>query len=426
MDYLTDIVFILLQGLLLGASYLLLGRKISQPAVLFALVWWGILLLHFIFRFTLLSKLQPLSLEVYSVFFIGSFFFTAGSALVDYARGQDYSIQPGKLSIPDIHIATRVVFFLIILIGLPFYIRAAFRIFLESQAEDFFSGLRYELSYGDADIGPLKYLMSLAYVLFAFNLCSYFQKRNLLNTVLLLLTFAILATYAVFATGRTYFFMILTIYFGISFFYNPRFSVRRTSLALLAFLLMFMVFGVIYGKGGNTEDSFRENLQAASENVGIYTVTSLNALDIELSQQNTELAGGDHTLRFFYKAAMQLGITPERKITQLIQEFVFVPYPTNVYTVYSPYIRDFGKLYAWGMLALFGALHTWLFRKARSEKSVRVILYYTYMLFPLMLSFFGDQYMTLFSFWLQLIFFTEFLLFINQVTQIVYDRHRDR
>jgi len=424
MDFLTDIVFIVLQGLLTGVSYLSLGRKISQPGVLFSLVWWIILILHLLFRFTLLNQLQPLSIEVYIVFLTGTLFFVAGSGIADYSRGSDYAMHEGNISIPDIHIVTRIIFFLIILVGLPFYIRAAFRIFLESQAEDFFSGLRYELSYGDADIGPLKYLMPLAYVLFAFNLCSFFQKRNLFNAFLLLFTFLILATYAVFATGRTYFFMILTIYFGISFFYNPRFSVWRTALALLGFLLMFMIFGVLYGKGGRTEDSLSDNVKAASENVGIYTVTALNALDIELDNHSAGTSKGDNTLRFFYKAGMQLKVIPDRKISQLIQEFVFVPYPTNVYTVYSPYIRDFGKLYAWLMLALFGALHTWLFRKARAEKSVRDILYYTYLLFPLTLSFFGDQYMTLFSFWLQMIFFTEFLLVINQITRLLYARYR--
>ena len=179
-----------------------------------------------------------------------------------------------------------------------------------------------------------------------------------------------------------------------------------------------MAVGIIYGKGGNTEDSFSDNLKGASENVGIYLVTSLNALDIETNQNSVVSTDGDNTLRFFIKIGMSLNLLSNRKITDLKQEFVFVPYPTNVYTFYSPYIRDFGKLYAWIMLALFSVLHTWLFIKASATKQVRFIFYYAFLLFPLLLSFFGDQYLSLFSFWIQMLVITEMILLSNKLFEI--------
>lgn len=415
-NILVDLIFILLHFFVFVFTYYLLDKKISQPAVLFSLVWLIIIVLHFVFKFTLLDELEPLSPHVYSILLIGNLFFSAGSILVYYRFRKAESCDGTDLSAEiQTSLLLRVILVVIILVGLPFYIQAAFKIFLASQAENFFSGLRYELSYGDADIGPLKYLMPFSYVIYAFNLYAFYNNKNTINRILLIITFLLISTYAVFSTGRTYFFMILTIYLGVSFFVKKDFSIKKYLAPVGIFMILFMVIGVIYGKGGDTSNTLNDNIHSSSENMGVYLVSSLNALDMETSQHYTESSNGDNTLRFFVKGGMQLDLIPKRKINELVQDFVFVPYATNVYTFYSPYIRDFGKLYAWLTLALIGAFHTWLYHKAANRKSKRAIFYYTFLLFPLLLSFFADLYLTLFSFWLQLVFFTEMLFIANKL-----------
>ena len=49
-----------------------------HPAVLFSLLWCVVLLLHFIFSFTLLDELPPLSISTYFIFFIGVVAFSFG------------------------------------------------------------------------------------------------------------------------------------------------------------------------------------------------------------------------------------------------------------------------------------------------------------------------------------------------------------
>ena len=90
-----------------------------------------------------------------------------------------------------------------------------------------------------------------------------------------------------------------------------------------------------------------------------------------------------------------------------------MPYPTNVYTYYSLYIRDFGPFYAWILLAVFGFLHTAIHNKALRSTNVRFIFYYAFLLYPLLMSFFGDQYFSLISTWIQIAVFIELFLFIN-------------
>jgi oligosaccharide repeat unit polymerase len=139
----------------------------------------------------------------------------------------------------------------------------------------------------------------------------------------------------------------------------------------------------------------------------------LNALDIELQTKNTEFQNGNNTLRFFIKAGQKIGLFKDKKITDLIQEYQFVPYATNVYTFYSPYIRDMGLIYAFFILSMIAIVHTWLYKIAQTVPKAR--LYYSFLLFPLLLTFFADQYLSLFSFWLQIFLLTELIYFINKL-----------
>ena len=252
----TDIIFILLHFFLLLFSYYLLGKKYFQPAFLFSFTWLWILILHFIFRFTLLDKLEALHGNVYFIFFIGNLFFLLGSFLAD-SRFKNNLLK--RTVTQQIQVSTnfklRLILTVILLLGLPFYIQAAFKIFLASQAENFFSGLRSELVYGEANIGVLKYLVPLAYVVYAFNLYDYYIKKNNRNRVLVILTLLALFTYAVFATGRIPFLMILCIHLGVSLFANTNFSIKKYLALFGIFVIFFMVVGILSGKGGSTEDS---------------------------------------------------------------------------------------------------------------------------------------------------------------------------
>ena len=415
-DILIQIIFILLHLFVFLFTYRLLEEKIFQPAVIFSLVWLVIIAMRFLFKITILDELEPISLEAYLIFFTGTVFFSVGSIIMNGSLKKLERPVTTTNNLPDISLSVRAASVAIIVIGLPFYIQAAIKIFLASQLEDFFVGLRYQISYEEADIGPLKYLMPLAYVILALNLYAYYKDKTRMNIFLLIITLLVTIAYAILATGRTFFFMILVIYLAISYLANIKFTLKKYAAALGGFLIIFVLIGIVLGKGGSTEDSIKDNLHTSAEFLGIYLVTSLNAFDKQLHQHTEGTSNGDNSLRFFMKAGMQLELLPRRKIADpSSQEFVFVPYPTNVYTYYNFYMLDFGRMYAWIMLAVFGALHTWLFRIAVYAKNKRAMLYYTFLLFPLMLSFFSDLYLSLFSLWVQIVFFTEMVFFANKL-----------
>jgi oligosaccharide repeat unit polymerase len=300
-------------------------------------------------------------------------------------------------------------------IGLPFFLEASYKIFIASNVENFFVGLRTELVYEEQDIGPLKYLFPFSFIVYAINLQSFLKERNQKNRVLFIISFLVTITYAIFNTGRIIFLAVLVVYIGMNFIYNKKFSLKKLFLPIIIFMIIFISFGIVYGKGGNLDDSTKENIGSAAQTTAIYMVASLNALDLEMHHQFKVNYDGNNSLRFFIKIGKILNLIPNSKVNELLTPFIYVPYPTNVYTFYSPYIKDFGKFFSWLMIALFGLIHTFLYNKAISTKSLRYSLYYSIMLFPLLISFFADQYLTLTSFWLQIIVYVEAFICLNSL-----------
>ncbi|MDE3185315.1 MAG: oligosaccharide repeat unit polymerase [Bacteroidota bacterium] len=390
-------------------------KKIMHPAVLFSLIWFTVLLLHFIFKLTILPDLFPLSTSTFLIFFIGTLAFSFGGFVQTIIwQKKNTEITPACSGQSNINLALRIILLVIIAVGLPFYIQAAYRVFLASNIDNFFVGLRTELSYGSEDIGPLKYLVSFSYVIFAVNLYCYLTEKNRLNGILLIANLLISITYAVFVTGRGLFLELVLIYLGLSYLLNKNFSVKKIFYLLIFFMLVFIAIGIMYGKGGSEKNTLKENIKPAAETTAVYLVSPLNALEWERHHHFQINYDGNHSLRFFMKIAEQLKWVPNAKVEELTQPFVFVPYPTNVYTIYSPYIKDFGNFYAWFMLFVFGFIHTFIYLKAISAKSIRYTVYFSFLLFPLFMSFFQDQYLSLFSTWLQVVIYFEGILFLNK------------
>ncbi len=417
-NILIDLIFILLHFLLFMFNYNITNKKLYQPAVLFSLIWLFILLLHLFFRFTILDELSPLNVETYLIFFTGAVCFSVGSFIVILYNHVHNNETESKLNIQTseikISLLLRILFIIIIVVGLPFYIEAAINLFIASESENFFQGVRYEMSYGDMDLGPLKYLLSFSFVVFAVSLYAYIREKNTVNLIIFIIALLVAITYAIFATGRSLIFIILTLYIGISFLYSKGSSIKKYAWLVILFFPLFMIYGIFYGKGGDTESSFKENLRGTTEGVAIYLATPLNAFDVELKKNHEINYTGDNTLRFFIKVGQQFDILSNRKIKELAQEFIFVPYATNVYTYYSPYINDFGLLYALIMLVFYGALHTWLCNRAIIRRTLRYSIYYSFLLYPLVITFFTDQYLSLLSSWIQTVIFIELVLFLNK------------
>lgn len=416
MDIMTEVIFISLHFIVFICSYYLLGKKISQPSTLFALIWLLITAAHLVFKLTVLEQMITPSVETYLIFLVGNISFFFGSLLItQYHYTKFLKVQTSPTLQQPVNTQLRIFFTIFVFATLPLFLKRAFDIFIASQQEEFLLGVKYELSYGEANFGIVAYLVQLSYVVLGINFHAWYSEKSKKNLVLLICTFLCAMVYAIFSSGRLNLFVVLCIYLGVTFFSGHKIPIKKIAIPAFIFFLLFFIAGVIYKKGGNIDNSFSENLRLGTENIGLYIVVPLDGLDYELSKKVSENSEGERTLRFFFKLAKETGVAANLRPRKLLQGWVFAPYPTNVYTFYIAYILDFGKIYAWLMLFIYGILHTFLYNVSLFKRNLRTILYYSFLLFPLMLTFFDDLYLSLFSFWMQLIAATELILFADKI-----------
>lgn len=90
------------------------------------------------------------------------------------------------------------------------------------------------------------------------------------------------------------------------------------------------------------------------------------------------------------------------KIANIVQEWVYIPFPTNIYTYLRPYFIDFGY-FSIIFPAIFGFLsgriYSWKYKKIRAYYIV-----YPLVLYAILMQLIDDQYLTWLSNWILLIF----------------------
>ena len=99
--------------------------------------------------------------------------------------------------------------------------------------------------------------------------------------------------------------------------------------------------------------------------------------------------GSNHTFKFFLSIFSHLGLIAYQPPPQ--DNFIFVPFPTNVLTVYRYYIYDFGLYGALAVMAVIGSLQTLVYRKARSGSKL-AIYFFAITLFETLMLIFSDEY----------------------------------
>jgi oligosaccharide repeat unit polymerase len=121
-----------------------------------------------------------------------------------------------------------------------------------------------------------------------------------------------------------------------------------------------------------------------------YIIGPTAALDYVLQHPQDYANLPHHTFRLFLRITSTSGLMSYHPPPAL-DAFIFVPFGTNVYTVYKFFITDFGVNAAVIILGILGFLHTLLFRKAHSQSVLGVFLF-SLTMFPVLMVIFDDQY----------------------------------
>ena len=291
---------------------------------------------------------------------------------------------------------------------LPFYVLRALQIAEAGPLDSFFFNLRWMLNEGGESFGPIEYAILFSFFASAVAVGRlYIGNRAPMDVTLAIVAVVSAFTYATFASGRTFFFILVFLLM------TPMVVLRYVSAAKAGLigggvlLGLFVLIGVFL-RSISQPDSIAQIAPQAFNSFMHYLIGGTYALDT-LLHQNMTLDYGANTFRFFYSLANAMGYDVEVK--PLVQEFSY-PFPTNVYTIYQPYLMDLGLGFAMLIMILLGGFHGFLYRKVTGQEiRFGYLIVLSVAMYPLFMQFFQDQYFNLTSTWIQ--FTIVYLLFVK-------------
>jgi oligosaccharide repeat unit polymerase len=391
------IVFLFIIGLNVLFNYSI-NKTIGYPPFLFSLVWFIVIFFHFLCHTFDLVTIFELSFKALSIYTLGVVLFTLGGLAIKLKCKFEY-VDPTENELFLVRKNIDVVLILISLVFLPFFLMSSYRLAIEYMIYDsLFAGLRNS-TIQEQDIGFSKYGINFAYVSFFIQFYLYIRERH--NNFKLKLSALILLLFCVFSTGRTFYIVYLCLIFGVLIVFQ---KLKRKHLvyAFSGFLGLFSAIGILLNNGGSTENSVQENISGLAENFMIYLLGSLSAFDAFI-HTNYSPTYGENSFRFIYSVFYKMGLV-EAKPNELVDQYVSIPFDTNVYTVYKIYFQDFGLLFMILIIVSMALIHTYFYLKAINERQFMPSFLYAVLLYPLLMSFFQEQYLSLMPTWIYFIF----------------------
>lgn len=257
-----------------------------------------------------------------------------------------------------------------------------------------YTKLRYAITYDGEGFGLLSYFSILSYVVSSLTAFSYRQKKARLGR--LVFSIFVSLSYAYLGSGRTAIMLFLCLML-VPLVISGLTSLRGILFSVFTGASSFVLVAAMTAKGISPSSNLSDNIDSFSKSIMGYAFTPLVAFS-NLVVSEPPLGWGENTFRFFIAVLHALGLS-DRQPVQLVRDYTFVPDPTNVFTVYGVYFRDFWYPGIF-VVPLFLILHYWLYRKAIRLGGVW-LFYYAASVYPLVMQFFQDQYFSLFSMWIQ-------------------------
>lgn len=394
-----EIIFTILFSIALFAVNYTVNADIFYPPALFNLIWTVIYIFYALFIIGRTEESYFLNWQTLLIFISGQVLFSLGSL---FAVKRDKSKATNEIRLPEVLYSFDKIIFVILLVLFPLYLYKIIALVNNSGISgEFITVVRYEFAVEQVDIGVIKYANSLAFFGFAIAVYKFNFTKGVPLTVWQKLYkysyYLIAVSYSLLSAGRTYIMFIFCIYLG-SRIVKGNIRLRNYLVMLGIILFVFVVFSVILKKGGDSDLSFAENIGSVYNSFVSYLLGGAYGFNLVVTQ-GFQPDYGQNVFRFFIAIGNALGITSiEPK--ELVMPFYTNPIVGNIYSVYYPYIKDFRYI---GLIffCIWGYVHTFFYYRA--GKNFTCLFIYSILLYPLLMSFFQDQYVSLFSTWVQML-----------------------
>lgn len=404
----NNVLVISLFSFLFVVCHLVVLRNPVAPGVVQGLIWLLVSLAYFLF----LGDVNALSANTLIVVTAGISSFSAG-ALAGTRLPDLKSVRIGSKVI-NTNIPKLIV--LVSAIGVVMMFHKALEyapinepISLVQDVGRWFKRLRYSLVVDhNGSFGLAGYILNFA---FAGTAYLVLYARRTRPTVWLWFSIVLSLGFAILYTGKTHLLLFFCLALSVAV-TGTKFNRLAFAFWASCFVVIFLIF-TTWLSGRLQTTSFDEALVTLVHHYARgYLIIPLGALDI-LVNSDLPSSGGSLTFRTPLAVLRFLG-APVSVPDLLLPAVTFASDSVNVYTVVSPYYRDFGVLGVCGFMASLGSLHGWVFNQLKTGMLIIMvgngILYYA-----LLMQAMQDQYFSLMSQWIQILGWSYLLNWLDPI-----------
>lgn len=246
------------------------------------------------------------------------------------------------------------------------------------SAADLVYNLRQQIiddRYGFS-LGPLAYLIHVAYVLLIVTI-----DEDRIDRPQFWLSLMLCICYFVVTMSKQTFFMIAVSILYV-FYVRKKISLKP----FIIFGVVFVVLGIFFTNFRLTA-SGKESAYDFMDLLSMYVVSPIVAFCYDAP--NSAHYFGEYTLKSVNNLLAVFGMG--HRNVEMFQEMVAVPIPTNVFTMMSPYFKDFGYVGVGVFSVIEGLFMGGVYKRSESGQNIMRLIY-TYILTLLVLQFFDELF----------------------------------
>lgn len=272
------------------------------------------------------------------------------SSLITYYLLPQKGTEAGKLI--EHKISYHLFDFLLVLtmIGTPLYLYQILKVVSMFDTTDMLYNLRLLAVSQDYNFGIVRYTYILNQALYVIAIWLY--PRIPKWKIFLILIAYLMGQFALMEKSGV-FLLILSTMFVL---YEKK--IIRMKTIGLTFLCIVLLFFIINFSKEIKSDETAESMTFI-DFIGVYILSP--AVAFEYIYQDLSNQFGAHIFAYFYNILNNLGID-KFVVYERLQEWVMVPLPTNVYTIFMPIYQDFGYLGIAYFGVMYGAFFSWVYR----------------------------------------------------------------
>lgn len=365
------------------------GDLFSPWAITIA-IWATILGLYYLLD----TKLNPIpqqfyiSLTLWLAFFIpcslGTYYLTTSH---DSNSATPHSFYVNKVFFQFV--------FVIAMVMTPLYVYRVLQIVTMFGTDDLMNNIRLLALYGEGQ-GILNYSMVITQSLFVVALWAHPKIPTW--QVVALAVGCLLNALAIMEKGSIFF-----VFISIVFVLFAKRVIKLRSILVLSVVLV--LFFYLFNLARAVEDSDYQQEETLLDFFAMYALSPPVAFG-ELTREVIPQFGVNSFEKIYFFLS-RFGFT-DIVVKEKLQEFVWVPVLTNVYTCFQPFYMDFGYKGVALIGGCYGILSGWLYRLYRNRNELSCCMY-TYAVYALVLQFYQENVFTSMVFIIQFAFFAVLL-----------------